>query len=473
MTRSRKIAAVLGKWGVVALLTMVVCSEKPAAVETAVRPNIILISLDTFRVDHLSLYGYDRPTSPNLAEIAKEGLLFKQAYSTSSWTHPSHASVFTGLFPRQHGCITQGHKIRDDVPTLAEELSNNGYYTAAFVETYILLPNFGFARGFKLYDNKCADFQKMMISDKSEQDSFGYTDTVSAEIVTNKAKRWLQRNKENPFFLFVHYFDAHHKYKPPDKYKDTFPRNPNDGVTGDLPQLEKSNFSDGQRQTLISLYDGEIASVDAQLGRLFEEFETLGLLESSVVIIFGDHGEEFNDHGKYFHAHTVYEELVRVPLLVRWPGQVAPDTTYDDPVSIRQIHDTIRVAAGLPKTNDKLPTLVETTKHPEPAPRFFVAGSLDTQYRAEFVRFGDMKLIRNFNRNKPEKYELYNLKDDPGEKTDLADPKTAGTYRKLMIRELGEEDKTPDTEITFSEEEMNLLRGSPYLSSSGIRSGTE
>ena len=282
------------------------------------RRSVLLVVLDTVRADHLSAYGYERATSPDLDRLAEEGELYTNAWSQSPWTLPSVATILTGLPPHLHGAERTGEGlfgVLEDVPTLAEWLQQLGWRTAAVTNVVWLHPRSGLARGFDSYDHR-----------ETDETNRGHRD---ARTTTDAALDWLRAlDERESFFLMVHYFDAHLAYDPPAPYDTMF----GDGGASAIPEgfgsaAEVFAIRDGRRRlddreraSLISRYDGEIRFAGDELGRLRREMEALGVWDETLVIVAGDHGEEFWDHGGFEHGHSHHRELLRVPLIVRDPG---------------------------------------------------------------------------------------------------------------------------------------------------------
>ncbi len=263
--------------------------------------NLILISIDCLRADHVGAYGYRRPTTPNLDAFARESTLFRDAMAVSSYTLPTHASMLTGLPPSFHGA-TQRRRISRSVESLPELLSSAGYGVQGVVSAPFLAPVYGFADGFDTYKLSSA----------------------RAAGLVDKALELLDEGAGFPRFLFLHLFDAHHPYSPPGEYIERF-----GGRTADISKLHAKiqkgivPASDAIVEQARSLYDGEIAYVDHELGRFFEELRKRGLYDSSLVVVTADHGEEFGEHGVFYHGVSLYEPAIRVPLLIRHPDRRA------------------------------------------------------------------------------------------------------------------------------------------------------
>ncbi len=300
-------------------------------------PNVVLISLDTVRADHLSSYGYTRDTSPNLTELARTSTLFTHAFSASNETLASHASMFTGLDPRHHGAVPflggQMTAIRQEVPTLPELLAARGYWTVGIVANAgRLAPELGFGRGFASYDVRPAStpltvtkdyFLQQPLKDalgallRNESDAVRYA--RSAASVTHGAQRVLAdaAAARTPLFLFINYLDAHWPSAPPVPFDRKYP--------GKLPKYDWRTPAEypvpaEELVHLVSQYDGAIAYLDDQLGRLFAEMKRLGMFDNTLLIVTADHGEAFGEHGYLYHHNALYEEEVRVPLIVKYPA---------------------------------------------------------------------------------------------------------------------------------------------------------
>lgn len=295
-------------------------------------PNILLISIDTLRRDHVSAYGYPKPTTPALDRVAAEGALFENAWSTSSWTLPAHMSAFTGLGPSGHQVEEETDRLPAGVLTLAEHLRDQGYATAGFASHVFLGREFGFARGFEVYD---VDVDQR------------------ADAVTRRATDWLARRPSRPFFLFLHYFDPHWNYDPPAELARRFDPGYAGSAFGELEFL--LGFSDPRTPLpqdvaarIHGLYDGEIRYVDDQIGVLLAALRREGLLDRTVVAVVSDHGEELKDHGSFGHGGSLYAEVARVPMILRYPPRVPRGTRVRPPASLADLPATLSSLAGLP-----------------------------------------------------------------------------------------------------------------------------
>lgn len=323
-------------------------------------PNVLLIVLDTVRAQNLSLYGYERRTTPELERLAASGIRFERALSTASWTPPSHASMFTGRFP--HELLPHWHAPLDDTyPTLAEVLAARGYLTAGIVgNVEYTSRESGLARGFARYEDYLvspAEFvmssaltQTLVAHNRPLRRLLGWYDILGrkdAAEVNRHFLRWLDRRDERPFFAFLNYYDAHEPYLPPEPFEERF------GSTKarkkpllnywkrQATRSEKKKMSPEEIQAELDAYDGTIAFLDQHLGRLFDELRKRGLLQNTLIVVTSDHGEQFGEHGLFAHANSLYRQLLHVPLVIALPGEVPAGRSLREPVSLRDIPATV------------------------------------------------------------------------------------------------------------------------------------
>ncbi|MCP4658640.1 MAG: sulfatase-like hydrolase/transferase [bacterium] len=255
------------------------------------RLNLVIVTIDTCRADHLGAYGYREIDTPNIDALAAGGVLFTSAFTPIPITLPSHASIMTGTYPQYHGVRDNDMFVDDASQTLAEVLGAQGYRTAAFVSAYPLHHQFNLGQGFEVYDDDFeSDDWRFLHRPFHEQFFF---DERTADGTTVAATRWLDEGSEEPLFLWVHYFDPHANYQPPAPFDQLYAGRP---------------------------YDGEIAAVDRALGRLVDHLRRIGEWESTVFILTADHGESLNDHQETTHALLLYDSTLHVPLIVRAPG---------------------------------------------------------------------------------------------------------------------------------------------------------
>jgi len=340
----RSICGCLAASWVVAVVVGFGCGEGKSSAPARL-PNLLVVTLDTVRADHLSAYGYARDTSPQLAKLAAEGVRFDLSFSAASTTLPSHVSLFTGVAPITHGVVKNGLHLDGGATTLAERLRAAGAQTAAIVSSFVLDRRFGLDRGFDHYED---DFTKEGSSYQADTwrgfETGGAFDR-RANLTTDRAIRWLdeQRDARRPFFLWVHYFDPHDPYVPPEPWKSRFAR-PADEAPSLLDTLTK--------RTAVDAYDGEIAFTDDEVGRLLAHLAARGLDRDTLVVVTSDHGEGLGQHGVIGHAVNVYEEAVHVPLVLRWPGRLAPGRVIAEPVESVDLVPTLLELLALPATKD-------------------------------------------------------------------------------------------------------------------------
>ncbi len=303
------------------------------------RHSVLLLTIDSLRADHLGCYGYRPPTSPRLDALAAQSILFRRAYATAPWTLPSHVSILTGLDAAAHGVDTDRAVLGPRAATLAGVLRRHGYHTGAIVCAPLLRERYGLAPGFDNYDTSLIAA------------SYRAARRVKvASSVTKKALAFLDQSTDRPFFLWLHYWDPHYDYDPPPRYVELF----DPGYRGRLDGYDIQNRTDivpgmnpADLRHLIALYDGEIRYTDDGIGALLDGLRKRGLLNNTLIVVVGDHGEEFLDHGGTGHTWTCYEELVHVPLILHAPWLKPAAASFDEQVSITDIYPTVLSLLGI------------------------------------------------------------------------------------------------------------------------------
>jgi arylsulfatase A-like enzyme len=280
--------------------------------------NVLFISVDTLRRDRLSCYGSPNAT-PNIDLLARRGVKFPNAYVQMSTTLPSHAAYLTGRYPTRLGLFQNGQIMSSSVTTIAEVLRDRNYDTAAFVSSYVVMARFGLDQGFKVYD------------DKFSGGKGGHGATRTADAVTSAALKWLRKGRTRPFFVWIHYYDPHSPYGPPDRFMDVSPER----VEADTLALARAR------------YEGEVRFVDEQIGRLMEEMESFGALSRTMIVFFADHGEGLGDHNYMWHGAHIYEEQVHVPMLMVFPGVLSGGEDFDGLVQSVDVVPTVFDALGV------------------------------------------------------------------------------------------------------------------------------
>lgn len=329
--RSTSIRVLVAAW--LALLPCSTSGCRRGASPPPGAPNVLLVVVDTLRADHLHLYGYPRRTSDHIDALGASGWVFESHIASSAQTVPSTLSMLLSMQPAEHGFLHLGeghfgrHRPRypDGLVFLAEAFQAAGYRTGGFVGNPFLQRDNGFAQGF---------------------DHFVYSEE-RGEVLTSAATDWMTRRdwRERPFFAYVHYFDVHSPYEPPAPYRDLFER-PEEGRyiyrNGPAPEVREADV-----QTIVSLYDGEIAYVNDQIGDVLSALEGAGVREDTLIAVTSDHGDEFLEHGGLGHGTSVYGELVRVPLILTGPGIDDPGRRIDDVTHHLDLAPSLLALAGL------------------------------------------------------------------------------------------------------------------------------
>jgi arylsulfatase A-like enzyme len=451
-------------------LALAACGAKGA---DSTRPrNVVLISIDTLRPDHLGCYGYARETSPTIDALAAGGVRFADATSSAPWTLPAHTTMFTGLYPSHHGVKDYEHRLPASAVTLAEVLRDQGFQTFAAVNTWnIADPRFeifqGFAPGDLVYVRETAQVQ-----------GGGQVILNTGREVVAKAEAALRgRDGRRPFFLFLHLYDAHTDYTPSAEYRERFV-SPYGGAlqgdsvsTGQLFEIRARNITLGARdvQFLREMYDAEIRATDDILAGFLAFLEESGLARDTLIVFTSDHGEEFQEHGGLLHGRTQFQELLAVPLIVRGPG-VPRGVVVEEPVSLVDLFPTVLGCLGLPLPGpvDGL-DLASAWNGGRLAPRALF-GEADHNNVVDgkpvvdikrMARFGDEKL--HVDRHSGA-VALYDLAKDPGEARDLAAERAerVAVLRAALSRFLDGEVTSEASGAELSDENLELLRELGY-----------
>ncbi len=346
--------------------------------------NVLVITLDTTRMDKIGAYGAVDVRTPWLDRLAAGGVTFTGAYASVPLTLPSHATLMTGLLPPGHGVRNNGNYVLPkDVTTLAEIFSEHGYTTAAFIAAFVLDSQFGLAQGFDLYDDDFEDDG----GDKAEY--FGYEERGGGEI-TDLACDWI-RSAGEPFFLWVHYFDPHYPYEPPAPY-DSLYRNP---------------------------YLGEIAFTDSCVGRVVGALEEKGLRERTLIVVVGDHGESLGEHGEMSHGIFLYDATMRVPLIMNHSRLLPSGVRVEADVSLADVVPTLGDLLGFdcPRKVQGKSRMPEIRGAPGPVTPIY----LETVYPQENYGWSDITgvLSGSWKYLRVTEPELYNVDEDPGETVNL------------------------------------------------------
>ena len=350
------------------------------------KPNVVLITLDTTRADHLGAYGYRNAETPNIDALARTGVLFDQAMSPAPLTLPAHASIMTGTYPTYHGVRVNGNAALSQAQTtLAESLSARGYATGAFIAAFVLDGRWGLSQGFEAYDDRF-DLTKYKRLD------LGSVQRPANEVM-DAALEWLEGHKEGPFFAWIHLYDPHTPYEPPEPF-----------------------LSRHRGRGLPGLYDGEIAFADQQVGRCLSWLRTGGIDGSTVVVVMGDHGEALGSHGEASHGYFVYDYALRVPFLMATPFDELRGVRVESQVSSVDLFPTLfeLLGADVPGGVHGR-SLLRAMLEPWNDPKAYAYGESMTPN----LQFGWSSLhtlrTNRFKLIKAPDPELYDLASDPGE----------------------------------------------------------
>lgn len=406
------------------------------AADRASHPNVLLIILDTVRAKSLSLYGYGRPTTPELERLASRGARFDRAIAPAPWTLPSHATMFTGQWP--HALSANWTTPLDaSRPTLAEVLRARGYATAGFVANagYTGWES-GLDRGFGHFE----DYGRTL-EDLIHSMSLGRAVTANSRVemlaggriwlgrkdaarISSDFLGWLDQERDRPFFVFLNYLDAHGPYRPTPEFAARFVSHPTPSVAvrvkravGLVPrQMRDSSWARSNEEK----YDALVAELDAEMGRLFAELDRRGLGDNTLVIITADHGEQFGEHRRSFHGNSLYRPLLHVPLVAWLAGRVPVATTVADAVTLRDLPATIMDLAGLgehPFPGRSWSRYWDSLNPPAEEPVLAELSALRN-------RQSDMKAViagaTHYIRHSSGREELFNMDLDPAELDDVA-----------------------------------------------------
>lgn len=347
---------------------------------------MIIISIDTLRADRLPLWGYQGVRTPAIDSLAREGVVFRNAWSHAPLTLPSHASMFTGQLPGEHGVRDNlGYRLDAQSATFAEQLSQRGYETAGFVSAWVLRGESGISRGFGLWDDS-VEHQPGTAAGELQR---------AGTATTDAAIRWLDsRSGDRRFLLFVHLFEPHTPYAAPEPFA--------------------SEYSNA--------YDAEVAAADAAVGRLLEALRSRGIYDRATIILLSDHGEGLNDHGEAEHGVFLYREVIHVPLVVKLPSQVLAGVQWDGLVQLIDVHPTVLEAAGIrPSAGSMGVSLIATAGGSESGPprRAFS----ETMYPRIHYGWSELRSLTDGEVHVIEapRPELYRMSSDPAERTNRID----------------------------------------------------
>jgi arylsulfatase A-like enzyme/thioredoxin-like negative regulator of GroEL len=421
------------------LLCVLLASSLPVWAEV---PNIVFITVDTTRADRMGFLGNKQGLTPNLDLVARQGIVFERTYSQAPLTPVSHATIFTGTYPQFHTVTDFGHPLPSLLPYLPDILQKGGYHTAAFIGSLILDPHQsmapGFDRGFGYFD---AGFRP---KSNPDEDRYSTVERRGGDVVGH-AITWLTKNPRNPFFVWVHLYDPHAPYDPPAPYDKRF-KDP---------------------------YDGEIAYADASLGKLFTYLREKGLYDHTIIVMMSDHGESLGAHGESMHGIFLYDDTIRVPLMIKLPGELLAKRRVSTRVRLVDVAPTLLSMLSLPlpptfQGESLVPLMKGTSKTPEDLPAY---AETDYPHRA----FG-WSALRSLRSGKylfvhAPKRELYDQSQDKDAAHNLAatSPAVASTLQ-TQIDEFHDKtavvrDKSADAPL--SAEQAENLSALGYVTSTG------
>jgi len=424
------------RMGLILVAAFCGCSGSSSDTSPPIR-NIVLISLDTLRADHLGIYGYPRQTSPRIDAFARQSFVFDRTLAPAPSTPPSQMAMMTSLYPGRHGFTGKGDKLAPGIETLAGRLREAGLRTAGFVDGGYLHAAFGFNRGFDIYNHRGGGLFEILPR------VFG----------------WLNTYEDEPFFLFLHTYDIHAPYLSPPPYRGMFHEEPYRGglvptaAALDALFMEEAEIDPEDLQHLVDSYDEGIRYTDTQLGRFLDHLEERGRFDDTLIIVTSDHGEEFGEHGSVIHWQLYFQPNLRVPLIVRPPGGVDGPLRIADAAELIDILPTLLALVGadaLEAAQGR--SLVSTmtarreggrakSLHEEPERVALGWWGDPAQLSLRSIVHGDYQLI--FNQLVAGRDELYDLAADPMAQRNLAQQKPEIVTRLRALGIQGMRDNQP------------------------------
>lgn len=419
-------------------------------------PNVLLIVADALRADHLGCYGYGRPISPCIDKFAAESLVFEEAWSNSPWTKPSMGTVFTSLFPHEHQAFYWTDDLPDECLTLAEVFRNRNYATFVMQTNPSISEKHNFKQGFQYYQERIQE---------------------KGEIVTSAFLSWLKKHRKKPFLAYLHYMDTHVPYDAPQEFSQIFgleedsTLNPGQFKTFDIRVLGEIGLSPEDKHRLVNLYDGAVKYFDNNFETIVDNLKKLRISNKTIIILTSDHGEEFWEHDGFAHGHSLYNELLRVPLIIGFPSHL-PAKRIKSRVQLLDLFPTILETARIDNNfelrgKQLLSPALNNKRIDDEA---FIEAILFGAEKKGVVK-GRWKLIENTGEKKfdtfetlgdltkyryPEYkkgFELYNIDQDSSEKNNLINeyPQIANELKKLLL-------KFRTTSLVFSPQKKTKLK---------------
>ena len=367
-------------------------------------PLVVVYLVDTLRADHTGVYGYPRKTTPELDAFARDAVVFDAAVAHASWTKPSVASVLTSQLPARHRAVQLRDALDPAYPTIGKRLAERGWSTGASIANSVIYgEESAFDPGFDVFAG---------LHGEGDQRS----KLVGADVVVDSALAFLKSRRGLPTFLYVHTMDPHVPYAPPEPFDRMFEPHPAEGHPAQDPRTDYKEPLD--RERMIAQYDGDVAFGDREFGRFVRELKQDGLYDGALVVFLADHGEEFLDHGLWLHGRSLFDELIRVPLVVKFPGSEWKGRRVAEQVQLVDVLPTVLESAKLPLPSDLAGRPLQVALRGGGKPRPALAEISHRGFVAHGVRTEADKFIRRFS---PADDELYfDLARDPGEKDNKA-----------------------------------------------------
>ncbi|MBL4659316.1 MAG: sulfatase, partial [Alcanivoracaceae bacterium] len=410
------------------------CQQKPSI-------NVLIITFDTTRADHIAAYGNDKAHTPTLDQLAIDGVLYEKALTSIPITLPSHSSIMTGKVPFVHGVRDNGlFKLAEKQETLAEILKENGYKTAAAIGSFPLSSQFGINQGFDYFNEHITQKYEDLFGQRTIPKDRLFFDERKAAQVNDAIMPWIENNAQSPFFAWIHYFDPHHPHEPPAPYNQSF---------------------------IHDLYLGEIAYADESLGNIIAQLKRLDVYDNTLIVFTSDHGEGLGEHNESTHSLLIYNGTLHVPLIIKYPQQQYANTKISNWVGLVDI---------FPSILNKLGIVVPDGTQGQILP---ITDSIDTNHEIyaetlspRFSRgWGEQRgLVKNGYKYiyGPQK-ELYNINNDPKEVHNLIKekPLLANSMKSDLQNYIDEyQDSESHSSIDIDADTLNILRGLGYVQSS-------
>ena len=421
-------------------------------------PNILLITFDTTRQDRLGCYGFKGISTPNIDRLAAEGVLFEKAYAQAPQTMPNHTSIFTGLYTITHDVRSNGQTLNDEALTMAEILQSVGYQTGAVVAAAPLMDDYNLDQGFDSYNDDFRDpaliggFKWMLRAFSAKK--LVIPTSRPANRVVGAARDWLGGavKKKRPFFLWLHFFDPHTPY---DFYADF-----------EKPEIKTGDGESNQYGVKEANYINEIEFADHYMGKVLKQLDRLGVTNNTITIFTADHGESLGEHDYHGHRQDVYENIIRVPLLIRYPGRLPAGERRETPAMSIDILPTLLNLVGIPFTPQSFQGQ-DLFQLDENAPRRVYSLAVKLFSKSPIRRtmiFGDYKFIEF---DDPSKNALYDLAQDPGESNNLMGMLGPSLEKVAWVEEIKQWferfERVNFSDIAMTPEQLEKLKSLGYI----------